>query len=118
MNARIRLSVCAEGSRECCRKDDTEYMVEIIDVYIRKWYHVIALASWFLWKIGYVIRQGNGRAQIGLYMIFNNSYYQKRRIKQRSNIHDFNMTHANYRCKMPCPKVCDHHRIDAFVNAL
>ena len=24
-----------------------EYMVKIIDVYIHKWYHVIALASWF-----------------------------------------------------------------------
>ena len=32
MNARIRLSVCAEGCGECCRKDDIEYMVKIIDV--------------------------------------------------------------------------------------
>ena len=36
MNARIRLSVCAEGCGECCRKDDIEYMVKIIDVYIHK----------------------------------------------------------------------------------
>ena len=36
MNARIRLSVCAEGCGEGYEKDDVEYMVKIIDVYIHK----------------------------------------------------------------------------------